>query len=186
MTPFFAPPLRRAAQRTALALAIATAAAASFAGDGHDHGDAPAPAAGSASPRLSAHSDLFELVGVVDGGVMTLYLDRYASNEPVTGAKIEYEAGADKGIAQPQADGTYVIRLAALGKPGELPFSFTVSAGADTDLLAGDLDIHDPHDHASEQPRALLPWLSIAAAGATALAIALVLARKLRAARRRG
>jgi cobalt-zinc-cadmium efflux system membrane fusion protein len=185
MTPFFAPELRRAAQCIALALAIATAAA-SFAGDGHDHGDAPAPTAGSASPRLSAHSDLFELVGIVDGGVMTLYLDRYASNEPVTGAKIEYEAGADKGIAQPQADGTYVIRLAALGKPGELPFSFTVSAGADTDLLAGDLDIHDPHDHASEAPRALLPWLSIAGAGAAALAIALVLARKVRAARRRG
>ena len=186
MTPFLARPWRRAAQRAAVAAAIAMGAAATFAGDGHDHGDAPAATAGTASPRLAAHSDLFELVGIVDSGVMTVYLDRYASNEPVTGAKIEYEAGPDKGVAQPQPDGTYLIRLAALGKPGELPFSFTVTAGADTDLLAGDLSLHDPHAHASEEPRALLPWLSFAAAGAAALALALLLAWKVRGARRQG
>ena len=72
------------------------------AGPGHDHGDAPAAAAGSASPRVSAHSDVFKLVGVVDKGQMTIYLDRYATNEPVTDAKIEVETGSVKGVAAAQ------------------------------------------------------------------------------------
>jgi hypothetical protein len=68
-------------------------------GPGHDHGDEAPAASGTASPRVTSHSDLFELVGIVDAGVMTVYLDRYASNEPVVGAKVEVEAGAAKGMA---------------------------------------------------------------------------------------
>lgn len=45
------------------------------AGEGHDHGEAPAAAAGSALPRFSAGSELFELVGVLNGKQLTLYLD---------------------------------------------------------------------------------------------------------------
>ena len=72
------------------AMAFATTA---FAGEGHDHGDAAPVATGTGSPRVSSHSDLFELVGIVDAGAMTIYLDRHATNEPVTGAKVEVEAG---------------------------------------------------------------------------------------------
>ena len=63
-----------------------------WAAGGHDHGDeAPAAASSTVSPRISSHSDLFELVGVVENGEMKIYLDRYASNEPVTDAKIEVD-----------------------------------------------------------------------------------------------
>lgn len=163
--------MARLATRNAVAsLLLAAIALTGFAGEGHNHGDAtPTPAAGSASPRINVHSDLFELVGIVAKGEMTVYLDRYASNEPVAGAKIEYESGTEKGIAQPQPDGTYLIKFAALGKPGELPFSFTVTAGTDTDLLAGDLDIKDRHNHADEA--AAKPWLRWAAYAAGALAL---------------
>jgi hypothetical protein len=146
-----------------------------IAGEGHDHGDAAPAATGTASPRLTAHSDLFELVGIADKGRMTLYLDRYATNEPVTGAKIEYESGTNKGVATPRTDGTYLIQFDALGKSGELPFSFTVTAGTDTDLLAGDLDLKDPHDHADESDRTWLRYAAYAAAALFVFAATVVL-----------
>lgn len=155
-----------------------------MADDGHNHDHDKPAATGTASPRVEAHSDLFELVGVVDKGQMTVYLDRYATNEPVLGAKIEYESGATKGVASAQADGTYLIKFDALAKPGELPFAFTVTAGADTDLLAGDLDLHDPHAHANEGVRSWLQWLGYALAGALTLVIAVFLTRKYKSTRR--
>jgi membrane fusion protein, heavy metal efflux system len=132
-----------------------------WAGPGHDHGDEKPAPAGAASPRLESHSDLFELVAVLSGGALTVYLDDYATNTPVPNAKIEYEFGAAKGVAAPQPDGTYRIESAALASAtGTLPFSFTVIAGEKSDLLAGDLTLagraddhaHGPgdgHDHSS-------------------------------------
>ncbi len=138
-----------------------------MASEGHDHGEGAVAAAGAASPRFTAHSDLFEILGIVDKGQMVVYLDRYASNEPVIGARVEFEAGTGKGIAAPQADGTYLIKFDALGKPGNTPFSFTVTAGTDTDLLAGDLSISDDHAHAATGK----PWLRWLAYGLVVVAL---------------
>jgi RND family efflux transporter MFP subunit len=142
-----------------------------------DHGaEAPSAAGAATSPRISSHSELFELVGVVDNDKMKIYLDRYTSNEPVTDAKIEVEAGAAKGTATPQADGSYSFRHELLGQPGTLPVSFVVIAGADTDLLGGDLVIPDPHA-GDEHAGATRPWLRWAAyAGAALLLAALAIA----------
>lgn len=172
--------LSRPASRLAAGLLVAAAGISAFADDGHGHGDAAPAAGGTASPRMSAHSDLFELVGVVDKGQMTVYLDRYATNEPVTGARIEYESGSNKGTAQPQADGTYLVKFDALTKPGELPFSFTVTAGPDTDLLSGDLHLEDPHAADAQNGSPLRRWLVGAAAAVAALAFAFVIRRKLK------
>lgn len=151
-----------------------------------DHGaEAPAAAGAVTSPRISSHSDLFELVGVVENSEMKIYLDRYASNEPVTDAKIEVEAGAAKGSAAPQPDGSYSFKHELLGKPGTLAVNFVVAAGKDTDLLAGDLVISDPHagdDHAG----ATRPWLRWAAYAGAALLLAVVAAATWRNRRRKG
>ncbi len=152
---------------------------------GHDHG-APAAGQGTASPRFDAHSELFELVAVLEQpGQLTIFLDRYASNEPIAGARIEFESGAEKGVAVAQPDGTYRAKLAALEKPGQVPFSFTVTAGPDTDLLAGELVIADAHH---DDAPASTPWRRWAAfaAGALALAGAALFASKRIAARRGG
>lgn len=156
----------------ALALGLAASGLA-WAGPGHDHGDEAPAAAGSASPRVHAHSDLFELVGIVEHDTMTIYLDRYASNEPVRGAKLEVEAGDAKGLAAEQVDGSYVFRHAVLDKEGSLSVSFTVTAGTDTDLLAGDLLIGPHHDDA---PAASTPRARIAAYAVAALAVLAALA----------
>ena len=128
-----------------------------------DHGEKPPVAASStASPRFEAHSDLFEVVGVVEHDQLTITVDRYASNEPVRDAKVEVEVGSVKGIASPSPDGSYTFRNALFVKAGTLPVSLTVSAGQDADLLAGDLTIGataTPADdaHAVERPRWWMP-----------------------------
>ena len=110
-----------------------------------DHGTAPTTVAVGGAPRLVTHSELFELVGIVENGAMTLYLDRYADNTPVVDAKIEVEAGSEKGFATSNSNGTYRFTAKAFAKPSEMPVTFTISAGSDTDLLAGDLVVADEH-----------------------------------------
>ena len=150
-----------------------------WAGPGHDggHGDEPAAATGTASPRISTHSDLFELVGMVGGDELKIYLDRYATNEPVTNAKIEVEidgsAGKIKAIAAPQADGSYSVKNDVFAKPADLAVSFTVLAGNEADLLAGDLKIGNASDNRAHDDYAT-PWLRWAgyAGGALLFAVA--------------
>ena len=117
-----------------------------WAGEGHDHGEAPVSAAGPTQPRFSAVSENFELVGVVNGKQITLYLDRTSDNSPVKDAKIELELGGVKVDVKPHGEGEFEAALTQELKPGEIAVSATVFAGKETDLLAGDLDIHkDTH-----------------------------------------
>ncbi len=120
------------------------------AGEGHDHGEAAPTAAGPALPRFTATSETFELVGVLNGKQLTLYLDRFADNSPVKGAQLELEIGGTKIKTELHADGEFEATLAEVPKEGVLPVTATVIAGAETDLLAGELDIHD--EHADEAP----------------------------------
>ena len=74
--------------RAAALSSLLLGSSATWAGDGHDHGEAaPAPAA-AALPRFAAVSDDFELVGVLNGQRLTLYLDHAADNRPVTDGEL--------------------------------------------------------------------------------------------------
>ncbi len=130
-----------------LVVSFATSAGAGE-GEGHSH-DEPAPrAGGTRSPRLEGKSDQFELVGILENGALRLFLDRYATNEPVTDATIEVEADSLRATAKPQPDGTYLVEAEALRRPGSVAFTFTVTAGTDVDLLSGNLTIPEPaHPH---------------------------------------
>ena len=166
----------------ALAVVLTIFFSYAWAGEGHDHGDAPAAATGTAAPRLTSHSDLFELVGMVEGNEMKIYLDRFATNEPVTDARIEVEIGNIKGIAAAQADGSYIFKNDVFTKPGDLSVSFTVIAGKDADLLAGDLKIDGPvDDHAhDENAKPWLRWAAYAGGGLLLAAIVFVAMRRRR------
>lgn len=155
-----------------------------WAGEGHDHGDAAPAAVGQALPRFSAVSETFELVGVLSGKQITLYLDRYADNSPVRGAQIELEIGGAKFKAEKQGEDDYEVVLPAEPKPGVLPVAATVIAGNETDLLAGELDIHE--DAHTEQAVASHAWTETAgwgAGGVAALALLLWGGRRLMGAR---
>lgn len=127
----------------AVAALLATGEAA-HAGEGHDHGsEAPAPA-GAALPRFAAVSETFELVGVLNGRQLTLYLDRTADNSPVRDAEIALEIGGQPVKAEAHGDAEYEVVLAEAPAPGVLPITATVTAGDELDLLAGELDLHAP------------------------------------------
>jgi len=56
----------------------------------HDHADKPTGEAGSlVSPRVVAVSERYQFVGIVEGEVLVIYLDRAEDNAPVTTATIE-------------------------------------------------------------------------------------------------
>ena len=133
----------------ALLVAAILLALPAWAGEGHDHGDAAPAAGGEALPRFTAESETFELVGVLSGKRITLYLDRFADNSPVRGAQIELEIGGAKFKAEKQGDDEYEVVLPEAPKPGVLPVTATVTAGNEADLLAGELDIHE-EAHADE------------------------------------
>ena len=153
----------------------------SQAGEGHDHGAAPAATAGAALPRVTSSSELFELVGIVQGEEMVIYLDSFATNTPVIDAKIEVEIGSAKGMAEAQPDGTYHLSNAALAVPGTQPVSFTVIAGTESDLLAGDLTVGETaHDtETSTGATAWRRWAAYAAAAVLALLLLVGVARRL-------
>ncbi len=157
------PKLPAAVFAAALLLASAT-----WAGPGHDHGDAAPATVGQALPRFSAVSETFELVGVLSGKQITLYLDRFADNSPVRGAQIELEIGGAKFKADKLGDDEYEVVLPEAPKPGVLPVTATVTAGNEADLLAGELDIHE-EAHADEAAHTH-SWAEVAAWAAAGLA----------------
>jgi hypothetical protein len=159
----------------ALLLMLAWPLAQARADEGHDHGEAAPTAEGPALPRFTAVSELFELVGVLDGRRLTLYLDHAASNAPVKAAKLELEVAGARVPVQPKADseGEFEVMLAAVPQAGVIAVTATVLAGQDSDLLAGELDIHD-HAAAPAAQAAPGAWQALAGWGVAGL-LALVL-----------
>lgn len=158
---------------TALTFAALLATSdAVHAGDGHDHGSEAPAAVGQALPRFTAVSEAFELVGVLSGKQITLYLDRHADNSPVRDALIELEIAGTSFKAERHGEDEYEVVLAEAPAPGVLPITATVTAGDEVDLLAGELDLHEPapadesgHTHS---PKEYAGWV---AAGMAMLAL---------------
>jgi RND family efflux transporter MFP subunit len=124
--------------RTLLLVMLITAGSAR-AHEGHDHGEQKAPITTAATPRLETASGPFELVALLKDGQLVIYLDRFKTNEPITGAQIMVET--PKGPLNAEAkDGTY--RLAApWAGVDRLDLIFTVTEGDITEILSGTLNL---------------------------------------------
>ena len=124
-----------------LALALIVSAAPLAAHEGHDHGAPPAPVATAGSPRIALHSDAYELVGILRGDRLTLFLDRYSGNAPVTDAGLVVTIGAGADVAAtPTPEGTYVVASDRLVGAGPLELVFAITHPGGDDLLIGTLD----------------------------------------------
>lgn len=114
-------------------------------GPNGEHLDGPTTMrAASSLPRIEAKSEAFELVAELRASELAILVDRYESNEPVLGAKLDVESGLLKAVAAFRAEqGDYVVTdaamLKALAAPGEHGLVFTLVAGQDSDLLDGTL-----------------------------------------------
>jgi len=140
--------------------------------DGHTHA-APEPIpVVTLSPRAAAATEDFEVVAAIEGKKLLVYLDRFASNEPVTKAVVEVEGGGLKGVAGEIAPGTYALDVATAMSPGKHPLTIAIEAGDTTDLLTATLDISpaaagEEHVHGwSERIVWIVAGLLLLAAGA--------------------
>ena len=77
----------------------------------------------------------FEIVAIARGENLEIYLDRFATNEPVIGATLEVESPGGPVKAAAGADGTYRVAAPWLAKGGRTDLIFTVTAGDTTDIL---------------------------------------------------
>ena len=167
----------------AIALAVLATALPVAAHDGDDHGGEASPTGhGAAWPRFAASSELFELVGVLDGKRLTLYLDHAADNTPVEGATLELDIGGVVVPAQPHGSGEFEATLAQAPGDGVTAVTVTVWAGGEADLLAGELDIHrDTQAAEAGSGVTWQRWLPWALAGVFALIAAALGLRRARA-----
>ncbi|MEJ7804664.1 MAG: hypothetical protein WKG03_01920 [Telluria sp.] len=146
-------------------------------GPNGEHLDGPANAGpvGNA-PQVETFSEVFELVGKLSGGELSVMIDRYETNEPVLNGKLEVQYKGMKALAKFHADmGDYAIddekMLKALSMPGKHALLFTFIAGDDSDLLEGTLEVKaravEEHQHT--------PYWKWAALTATAAGAAITL-----------
>ena len=131
--------------------------------DGHD--DAPAATTGSAAPRFAAMSPDFELVGVLDGQRLALYLDHAADNRPAQNAKVELEIGGNAVAVMPHGDaGEFEATLAQPLPEGDTPVMATVTVGDAVDLLTANFHVesaaHTGETTASPTWRSVVPWVA--------------------------
>jgi hypothetical protein len=124
-----------------LALSFVLSGDPTRAHEGHDHGDQPATATPIA-PRGSSVSENLEVVTVARGGVVTIHVDRFATNEPVSGARVEVETPDGTVEARPADPGSYTIPAPWSVKTGEYDLTVTVTSEGSSEVFPITLDIH--------------------------------------------
>lgn len=168
---------------SALAAAALFAAGPALAHEGHDHAaELPPLPVQAAGPRLEARSADLELLAVLKDRQLVIYLDHFASNVPITDAKLELESGNWSAQAQARPDGSYVVDAAPLAAPGSHPVVITVEAGDIVDLLNGELQVGAPQPPAgpAAEQAGVVPRSGWVLGGLAALAVFGVLVMRMR------
>ena len=133
--------LARFACAVALAIVLSPHALV-LAHEGHDHGEEKQVSGVPASPRVVAVSERYQLVGIAEGEVLVIYLDRAEDNAPVTNASLEVTIDGETFKAEPQHKNvTYEVTAPAIRAPGDHEVLVTIAEGGEHDLLAGTLTI---------------------------------------------
>ena len=120
--------------RHAVAVVLFSVAFSAFGHGGEDHGAPPPPVTQAVEPRAAAATEEFEVVTSLEGKKLVVYVDRFASNEPVV------QGAGLKGVASETTPGTYVLDVATPLPPAMHPLTISVEAGDSIDLLCATLD----------------------------------------------
>jgi RND family efflux transporter MFP subunit len=145
----------------------------------------------AASPRVVATSETYQFVGIVEGEVLVVYLDRASDNAPVTTASLEVSLnGTSHQAEQIKKTATYEITSPMLRQPGSIEVLVTLSDGDRQDLLVGTLVIPAAAQAVTRSPEStwctltkrvtgdcqpsswVVPALAVVLAGGVALALA--------------
>lgn len=166
-------PLRKGAAGCVAALLLLAPGATVRAHEGHDHAEAPPPPPVASGPRFAASSAEVELVGSLEGDTLVLFVDRFASNEPVIGARVELESDDWQAVATPRSDGAYGVAAGPLLRPGTHPLVLTVEGDGVADLLQATLTVAPtPPEGAAVADDSLRHLLHYATGTAVGLALA--------------
>jgi hypothetical protein len=123
----------------ALTLGLVSASPVFAHGD-EDHGAPPPSVSTAVAPRATASSEEFEVVTVLADNKLLVYLDRFSSNEPVAGAKLEVEGAGLKGLAKETAPGVYALTAESV-PAARHPLTISIETTDSADLLTTTLDI---------------------------------------------
>ena len=132
------------ARKMAWAMALMIFPLIAFAHGDEDHSDAakaPIAVVSTSGTQLELKSPDVELLGVLHDGKLTLYADRYATNEPIRNAKIELESSGRKVQAQALKDGSYTAAADWFVQPGKHEIVVSIEAEGLEDLLIGTLEV---------------------------------------------
>ena len=147
--------------------------------DGHDHGALPPPVSTTIAPRTDASSAEFEVVVVARGEKLTLYLDTFGGNVPVSGAEIEVDTPQGTQKAVVEGEGIHALAAPWASTPGTYDLAITVSAGGSVDVLTATLTIPPaaakspvPAPGRAEAMPQVMPWLAGGAAFIAGLLVA--------------
>lgn len=186
-------PRARAARLLALLtlalLALATRPTGAH--EGHEHEDetvAPAMPGGAVRNVAELSSELYEALVESHGDHLDIYLDRFDTNEPVSGAKLTLSVGDGEAQAAPEESaGTYSVEITPIA-PGETAtITITVDGPLGQDLLGGAISIQSEPELALGS--SLAGWMAASwrwALGLLALAAAAALAMRVARSRRVG
>jgi membrane fusion protein, heavy metal efflux system len=92
-------------------------------------------------PRLAASSEIYELVATLEGGRLTIYLDRFEDDSPVADADITVTVNEEPVAATPSGSGTYTLSSNKFSNGGLVELVFDIRAKGGDDLLIGKLKL---------------------------------------------
>lgn len=172
--------------RFALSALLLVVSLPAVAHEGHDHAEEaqPAPAAAASAVRRIAvlSSEIYEAIIEPHGDHYAIWLDRYDTNEPVTGAKIEVTLDDGTPLQAKEAEpGVYDVDVPEGGNTdGAVNFQLVITAAPGDDLLGGTLEAATEDEHAHEGTLAGFGnlWLVMGAAVLVVLIAAVALRRR--------
>lgn len=124
-------------------MALALSASGAMAHGDEDHAAASAPTGVAIAPRMETATETLELVAAAKADDLTIWIDGYADNVPVTNANVSVTLDG-KTIPAAAKNGVYTLSDDGLLKPGNHELSFLVTRGDAIESLSGDLVIPKP------------------------------------------
>ena len=125
--------------------------------EGHDLETAGShPALRAACLDSSPDSESYELVAVLEGQRLIIYLDRFEDNSPVTDANMTVTINEEPVVAQATGNGTYSVVSNLFEHGGLFEFVFDIKAPEGDDLLIGKLSL--PSAGAAGALANPMPW----------------------------
>jgi len=126
----------------ALLLAVTLALISpAFAHEGHDHGSPIVEVPTTNQPRATAVSEDYEIVAVLKGDALIIYVDRFADNSPVTQARLAVTIGSSDLEPELMPDGVFKLRANELLLPGKHELVFSIQEASKSDLLITSLEV---------------------------------------------